>query len=62
MPLDTDTNHLEMDNGGIITGCTEFRTWDLYLSRMEKTLNIYIPRGIASTKNNRCIILGMVVK
>jgi len=23
--LDTDTNHQEMDNGDIITGCTEFR-------------------------------------
>jgi hypothetical protein len=25
MSLGTDTNHLEMDNGDIITGCTEFR-------------------------------------
>jgi len=25
MSVDTDTNHLEMDNGDIITGCTEFR-------------------------------------
>ena len=25
MPLGTDTNHLEMDNGDIITGCIEFR-------------------------------------
>ena len=25
MPVGTDTNHLEMDNGDIITGCTEFR-------------------------------------
>jgi hypothetical protein len=26
MALGTDTNHLEMDNGDIITGCTEFRS------------------------------------
>ena len=25
MSVGTDTNHLEMDNGDIITGCTEFR-------------------------------------
>ena len=25
MSLGTDTNHVEMDNGDIITGCTEFR-------------------------------------
>jgi hypothetical protein len=25
MSLGTDTNHLELDNGDIITGCTEFR-------------------------------------
>ena len=25
MSLGTDTNHLEMDNGDIINGCTEFR-------------------------------------
>jgi len=25
MSLGTDTNHIEMDNGDIITGCTEFR-------------------------------------
>jgi hypothetical protein len=25
MSLGTDKNHLEMDNGDIITGCTEFR-------------------------------------
>ena len=25
MSMGTDTNHLEMDNGDIITGCTEFR-------------------------------------
>jgi hypothetical protein len=25
MSLSIDTNHLEMDNGDIITGCTEFR-------------------------------------
>ena len=25
MSLGTDTNHLEMDNGDVITGCTEFR-------------------------------------
>jgi hypothetical protein len=25
MSVGTDTNHLEMDNGNIITGCTEFR-------------------------------------
>jgi hypothetical protein len=25
MSLGTDTNHLEMDNGDIISGCTEFR-------------------------------------
>jgi hypothetical protein len=25
MSLDTDTNHLEMDNGDVITGCTEFK-------------------------------------
>jgi len=24
MPLGTDTNHLELDNGDVITGCTEF--------------------------------------
>jgi hypothetical protein len=25
MSLGTNTNHLELDNGDIITGCTEFR-------------------------------------
>ena len=25
MSLGTDTNHLELDNGGIVTGCTKFR-------------------------------------
>jgi hypothetical protein len=25
MSVGTDTNHLEMDNGYIVTGCTEFR-------------------------------------
>jgi hypothetical protein len=25
MSVGTDTNHLEIDNGDIITGCTEFR-------------------------------------
>ena len=25
LSLVTDTNHLELDNGDIITGCTEFR-------------------------------------
>ena len=50
MSLGTDTNHLQMDNGDIITGCTEFR----YLG------TIFTKDG--STENNRCIKWDMVVK
>jgi len=48
MSLGTDTNHLELDNGDIITGCTEYTylgsnlgTWDPYLPKTEETLDIY---------------------
>ena len=42
MSLGTDTNHLEMNNGDIITGCTELCTWEPYLPKTEETLKIYV--------------------
>jgi hypothetical protein len=39
--LGIDTNHLEMDNGNIITSCTEFMYLGPYLPKMERdTKNI----------------------
>lgn len=42
MFLGSDTNHLEMDNGGIITDRTEFRYLRIILPNTEETLKIYV--------------------
>jgi hypothetical protein len=59
MSVGTDTNHLEMDNGDIITGCTEF--W--YLGTVF-TKDGRDTKNIRNTikENNRCIKWGMVGK
>ena len=54
--LGTDKNHLDFDNGDIITGCIEFRNLDPYIPKTEE------PQGNTSTENSRCIKWGMVVK
>jgi hypothetical protein len=43
MSLGTDTDHLEMNNGDITTGCTELSTWEPYLPKTEETLKMYVP-------------------
>jgi hypothetical protein len=56
----TDTYHLEMDNGDIITGCTEFRYLGTIFTKYGRdTKNI---RHGVSTESNGCIKWGMVVK
>ena len=41
MSLGTDTHHLEMDNGGIITGCTEFRYLGSVFTKDGRDTKIY---------------------
>jgi len=43
-----------LDNGDIITGCTEFRYLGFVLNKTEDTQK-YTPQGNTSTENNRCI-------
>ena len=42
MSLRNDTNHQEMDNGDIITGCTKFRYLETIFTKDEKTINLYV--------------------
>ena len=57
----TETNHLEMDNGDIITGCTEFKYLvSIFTKEGRYTKNIR-HRVTQTGKNNRCIKWGMVV-
>jgi len=66
MSVGTDTNHLEMDNGDIITGCTEFRYLGTIFTTDGRDTKKYTPQGNKSTENNRSIMVawggGMVVK
>jgi hypothetical protein len=57
----TNTNHLESDNGDIITDCTEFRyLGTIFTTHGKDTKNIC--HRVTSTENNRCFKWGMVVK
>jgi hypothetical protein len=59
MSVGTDINHLEVDNGDVITGCTEFRYLGAICTKDGRhTKNI----RNRNTENNRCIKWGMVVK
>jgi len=62
MSVGTDTNHLEMDSGDIITGCNELRYLGSIFTKDGRHTKKYMPQGNTSTENNRCIKWGMVVK
>ena len=60
MSLGTDINHLEMDNGDIITGCTECRyRASIFTKDGRNTKNIR-HRVAQEKKNSRCIKWEMV--
>ena len=62
MSLGTDTNHLQMDNGDIITGCTEFRYLGTIFTKDGRDTKNIGHRITKKPENNRCIKWGMVVK
>jgi hypothetical protein len=62
MTVGTDTNHLEIDNGDMITGCIEFRYLEtIFITDRRDSKNIS-HRVKKSTENNSCIKLVMGVK
>ena len=55
MSLGTDANHLELDNGDVITGCTEFRYLvSIFTKDGRDTKNIR-HRVTQARKINKCI-------
>jgi len=62
MSVSTDTDHLEVNNGDIITGCTEFRYLGTIFTKDGRDTKNIRHGGDTSTENNRCIKWGMVVK
>jgi hypothetical protein len=62
MSLGTDTNHLEMDNADVITGCTEFKYLGFIFTKDGRDTKKYKLQGNTSTENERCIKWGVVVK
>ena len=59
--LGTNTNYLEVDNGDIITGCTEYRYLGSIFTKDGRDTK-HIRRRVTSTENNRCTKWNMVVK
>ena len=57
MSVGTDTNHLQIDNGDIVTGCIGFRYLGTIFSKDGRDT-----KGNTSTENNRCIKWAMMVK
>jgi hypothetical protein len=61
MSLGTDANHLELENGEVITGLLSLGTLDPYLPKKEETPK-YSAQGNTSTENNSRIEWRLVVK
>jgi hypothetical protein len=62
MSVGTDTNHLEMDNCDIITGCTEFRYLGTIFTKDGRDTKNICHRVTQTREKNRCIKWGTVVK
>jgi len=61
MSLGIDTNYLEVDNGDIITGCTEYKYLGSICTKDGRdTKNIR--QRVTSTENNICTKWDMVVE